>query len=149
MRIHCSMHHYLLYEFILLLHKWFQSFSHFSFKPAQKWNDINSLQIFSLKNFLTVNLFGSSVLPFTFFLCEDEFVSKFGVSLILPPEFVSILPVFSTETKHGFKVKLKVFFHVMKPIYRHATDLNLLVEATYHQTGKHSQKTVYSIYFIF
>lgn len=101
------------------------------------------------KNFIAVDLFGSSVLPFTFFLCEDEFVSKFGVSLILPPEFVSSLPVFGTDTKHGFNVKLKAFFHVMKPIYRHMTDVNLLVEATYNQTGKHRQKTVYSIlYFL-
>lgn len=79
------------------------------------------------QDFMAVEVFGSSVLPFTFFLCKDEFVSKFGVSLILPPEFVSILPVFWTETKHELNVNLKAFFHVMKPIYRHVTYLNLLV----------------------
>lgn len=81
----------------------------------------------SSENFIAADFFGSSILPFTFFLCEDEFLSKFGVSLILPPEFVSILPVFWTETKHSLNVKLKAFFHVTKPIYRHVTDLNLLV----------------------
>lgn len=66
------------------------------------------------ENFIAVDFFGSLILPCTFFLGEDEFVSRFGVSLILPPEFVSILPVFWTETKHSVNIKRKAFFFSMK-----------------------------------
>lgn len=114
MTIHVFLKHHLLYEFILLLHKWLQSFSHLSFEPAQKWNRIFSVHIFP-KNYSHCCWFqGSSVLPFTFVLCEDEFVSKFGFSLILPPEFVSILPVFWADIQQSLNVKIKDFFHVIK-----------------------------------
>lgn len=104
MTIHVYLKHHLLYEFILLLYKWLQSFSHLSFEPAQKWNRIFSVHI-TPKNYSHCCWFqGPSVLPFTFFLCEDEFVSKFGFSLILPPEFVSILSVFWAEIQQSLNV---------------------------------------------
>lgn len=114
MTIHVFLKHYLLYELILQLHKWLQSFSHFSFEPAQKLNRIFSMHLFPKNYSHCCWLQGSSVLPFTFFLCEDEFVSKFGFSLILPPKFVSILPVFWAEIQQRLNVKLKEFFHLIK-----------------------------------
>lgn len=53
MTIHVFLKHYLLYEFILLLHKWLQSFNHFSFEPAQKLNRLFSVHIFP-KNYIPI-----------------------------------------------------------------------------------------------
>lgn len=38
-------------------------------------------------------------LPLGFLLCDDDLVPQLGVGLILPPELVSILPVFRAEAK--------------------------------------------------
>lgn len=53
MTIHVFLRHYLLYEFILLLHKWLQRFNHFSFEPAQKLNRIFCVHIFP-KNYIPI-----------------------------------------------------------------------------------------------
>lgn len=57
--------------------------------------------------FIYLYTFGSLGLPFTFFLCDDDLVSIFRVSLVVPPELVSIFPVFWTETRYILDIKTK------------------------------------------
>lgn len=83
--------HYLLYEFVLLFHIRLQSFLYFIFKPEEE----------SRNNFYQQIGFTTKVspcsLPFTVLIFDDDFLSKLGLRLVVPPEFVSFLSVFCPE----------------------------------------------------
>lgn len=62
-------------------------------------------------NTLFIQTFGSAGLPLTLLFCDNDLVSKLGVGLIVPPEFVSILPVLWAKTRYILKVKTTLLYH--------------------------------------
>lgn len=89
--------HYLLYEFILLFNKTLQSFFHFCFKPNEEPDGEVCRRTHFMVQLDSPQPFPSDSPPFTVFLFDDDLVSKLGLCLVGPPEFVCLLPVFWPE----------------------------------------------------
>lgn len=68
-------------------------------------------RIFYFPDTLFIQTFGSAGLPLTLLLCDNNLVSKLGVGLIVPPEFVSILPVLWAETRYILNVETTLLYH--------------------------------------